>query len=263
MIIDIQLNTAKSTWSELRDQAQACEAHGFGGIWVWDHLSGATMGGGHTMSDCFTLLGALAVVTTSIHIGPMVANVQNRHAALLANAAATLQNIADGRLLLGLGSGGGPTSPFTAEHRNANVALLPTLAQRHELLAHNLDTMDALWADDRADTYAGFPRPVVTPPRIVGVNSEPLARLAGRRAEGVNVRGQSDNVRELLEAARSEAGSRPFISTGWLPFDDEHLDPSHPLRERVGDLDRLIFVAFQPTDPRAIAAAAKRLGTST
>lgn len=258
MNIDLQLNSARSSWAQLREQSLAAEACGFGGIWVWDHLSGATMGG-VTMSDCFTLLGALAAATSTIQLGAMVANVQNRHAVILANSAATAQDISEGRLLLGLGSGGGPKSPFTAEHRHAGIELRSTLAQRHQLLVDNLDLMDKVWSPQRDAAYDGFPRPSVVPPRIVGVNSEPLARIAGERADGVNVRGQADGARDLLTIACVAAGSRSFTTTVWLPFDDEHLDPDHPLRVRFADVDRLIFVAFQPTNPSLITAAGNRL----
>ncbi len=260
MLFDFQVNTATTHWPDIRNQALTAEANGFDAVWVWDHLTGVTMGGGHTMSDCFTLLGALAAATSTVRIGPLVANVQNHFPAQLANAAATVQNIANGRLILGLGSGGGPNGPFTAEHRTAGIPLLPHLAQRHDRLVECMDLMDRMWADDREDRYRGFPKPVSVPPRIVGLNSERLATLAGQRADGVNVRARADTSRALLDIAKSAAGERPFTLTVFFPFDEEFLDPDHELRVLYGDVDRTIFVALNPTDPAGIARGARRLG---
>lgn len=258
MIFDLQINTAFSTWSQTREAARAAEASGFGAVWVWDHLSGTTMGG-TTMADCFSLLGALAATTNTIQIGSMVANVQNRHAAVLANSAATVQNISGGRLLLGLGCGGGPRSPFTAEHRAASIDLLPTLAERHALLEHNLDGMERVWDADRALEFAGFPLPCAIPPRIVGANSEPLARIAGHRADGINVRGTAIEAPGFLEIARELAGKRPFLTTVWLPLDDAHLQQDHPLRKTFNHVDRILFVAPRPLAAEEIERAARFL----
>ncbi len=260
MLFDFQVNTATTHWPDIREQALTAEANGFDAVWVWDHLTGMTMGGGHTMSDCFTVLGALAAATTTVNIGPLVANVQNRHPAMLANAAATVQNISDGRLLLGLGAGGGPNGPFTAEHRTAGISLLPHLTQRHDFLMESLTVMDHMWADDRDAKYRGFPKPVSVPPRFVGLNSEHLATLSGQHADGVNVRARADTSRGLLDLAKRAAGDRPFVLTVFFPFDEEFLDPDHELRVRFGDVDRTIFVALRPTDPTAITRGAKRLG---
>jgi alkanesulfonate monooxygenase SsuD/methylene tetrahydromethanopterin reductase-like flavin-dependent oxidoreductase (luciferase family) len=162
--------------------------------------------------------------------------------------------------MLGLGSGGGPNGPFTAEHRAAGIPLLPHLAQRHDRLMECIELMDRMWADDRDEKYRGFPKPRSVPPRIVGLNSERLAVLAGIRADGVNVRARADTSRALLDMAKTAAANRPFTLTVFFPFDDEFLDPDHELRVRYADVDRLIFVALNPTEPSGIARGARRLG---
>ncbi len=259
MHIDLQPSNSAWTWEQLRDGAVAAEHAGFNAYWVWDHLSGSAMGGS-AMLECWSLLGALAVATSTINIGPMVANVQNRHAAVLANAAATVQTVSGGRLFLGLGCGGGPNSPYTAEHRTVGIALADTLAQRHALLGETLDVLNRLWSPNRATEYDGFPRPLPHPPkRIIGVNSEPLARLAGKRADGVNVRAGHDGAELLLRAAKFEAlarGCTDFEITVWAEFDDALLDSAHTKRvqwEQWG-VTRLVLVAFAPLEAAYIAA---------
>jgi alkanesulfonate monooxygenase SsuD/methylene tetrahydromethanopterin reductase-like flavin-dependent oxidoreductase (luciferase family) len=256
MHIDLQPSNSTWTWEELHNGALAAEHAGFDAFWIWDHLSGSAMGG-TAMLECWSLLGALAAATSTIAIGPMVANVQNRHGAVLANAAATVQTISGGRLLLGLGCGGGPKSPYTAEHRTVGIALKETLAQRHALLAENLDMLDRLWAPNREidyPEYEGFPSPLPRPPkRFIGVNSEPLARLAGARADGINVRASHDGAETLLRAAQLEAQARgctEFETTVWTEFDEALLDPAHNKRlewEQWG-VTRMVLVAFKPLD---------------
>ncbi len=258
MHIDLQPSNSAWTWEQLRDGALAAEQAGFNAYWVWDHLSGSAMGGS-AMLECWSLLGALAAATSTINIGPMVANVQNRHAAVLANAAATVQTVSGGRLLLGLGCGGGPKSPYTAEHRVVGIALRETLAQRHALLAETLDVLDSQWALDRNSDYEGFPRPLPHPPkRFIGVNSKPLARLAGARADGVNIRANHDDAEVLLRAAQYEAHARSrtdFETTVWAEFDEALLDPTHAKRAewKQWGVTRLVLVAFAPLSAERIA----------
>jgi alkanesulfonate monooxygenase SsuD/methylene tetrahydromethanopterin reductase-like flavin-dependent oxidoreductase (luciferase family) len=268
MLIDLQPSNSAWNWEQLRDGALAAEQAGFDAYWVWDHLSASTQGGspmaGNAMLECWSLLGALGAATSVINIGPMVANVQNRHAAVLANAAATVQSVSGGRLLLGLGCGGGPKSPYTAEHQTVGMVLKETLLERHALLVETLDLLEALWADDRKSKYEGFPRPLPRPPkRIIGVNSEQLARLAGRRCEGVNIRASHDGAEMLLHAAHEEAQARgysDFEKSVWELFDEDLLNADHPKRRQWQSwgVERLILVAREPLDPEFIANLAIR-----
>ena len=95
-----------ATWPELRALAQEAEAMGVDTLWVPDHLqrdlaSGERIG----FWECWTIVTALAEATTTVGIGPYVACTGFRNPALLAKMAATLDEVSDGRLVLGLGSG--------------------------------------------------------------------------------------------------------------------------------------------------------------
>ena len=54
----------------------------------------------------WTILAMAAAQTTQATVGPFVLNVMNRHPALVARMASTLQIASGGRLLLGVGIGG-------------------------------------------------------------------------------------------------------------------------------------------------------------
>jgi len=93
-------------FTEYRAMAQTAEAVGFDSIWIGDHA--LYRGDGRPERgpwDCWTLLAALAAVTERVELGPLVAATAFRPPALLARAAAATAEVAEGRLVLGLGAG--------------------------------------------------------------------------------------------------------------------------------------------------------------
>lgn len=260
MILDVQLSQANSAWSQYLEGVMAAEEAGFDTVWTLDHLSGVSFDG-RTMLECFTLLGAMAAATTTIGLGSLVVNAANRHPGMLATAAATVQAISGGRLILGLGAGTSPTSVFAREQQTLGIEIAPTLAERHRHLGDTLDLLDEIWSPTRdAEKWKGFELPNPAPPILLGVNSTRLATLAGQRTNGVNVRALHANRREILEAAsaaRSE-NMRPWMTTVYVSWDEGLLDPSHPLRRELeaDGVDRLILSWFPSIDPAAIARAA-------
>ena len=79
---------------ELSEYGRLAEQSGFESIWVTER---------YFHEETFSLLGFLAAATQSIRIGVGVVNPYTRHAGLLAMAAATVDRISGGRLMLGLG----------------------------------------------------------------------------------------------------------------------------------------------------------------
>src|SRR5215467_6982350 len=91
---------------DLQAQARAAEHIGLDSLWVADHL----MWPFPTQEEkgcweTFTFLSGLAAVTSRIQLGPLVACTSFRNPALLAKMAASLDEISDGRFVLGLGAG--------------------------------------------------------------------------------------------------------------------------------------------------------------
>lgn len=242
MIIDIQFNQGSAPWQHMREAVLAAEATGYDTVWNLDHFSGA-MFDSESMMECFTSLTAWATATSTINLGTLVTNINNRHPGLLANIVSSLQDISSGRLRLGIGAGTSPTSPFGAEQRALSMDVLPTMAQRHQRLVENVEVMHTIWSHDRDESFAGFPRPHVVPPIIVGVNSVGLARVAGQRFDGMNTRFNHPDRAELIRTAREAAGDRPFDVSVWSPFVAEYADPGHPFhRELMADgVNRLVL----------------------
>jgi alkanesulfonate monooxygenase SsuD/methylene tetrahydromethanopterin reductase-like flavin-dependent oxidoreductase (luciferase family) len=84
--------------------AAAAEAGGWHGLFLWDHVLRPSTDP-QEIADPWILLAAIATVTTSIRIGPMVTPVVRRRPQKLAREAVTLDHLSGGRLTLGLGLG--------------------------------------------------------------------------------------------------------------------------------------------------------------
>ena len=87
------------------ESARRLDAAGYAGLWCWDHFMGR---GEKTVPvvEAWTMLSMAAAQTSRATVAPFVLNVMNRHPALVARMAATLQIASGGRLILGIGIGG-------------------------------------------------------------------------------------------------------------------------------------------------------------
>lgn len=82
--------------------AAEAEASGWDGFFVWDHLWNRT---GEPFADPWVTLAAVAAATDHIAIGTLVTPLPRRRPQVVAQQAATLDRLADGRVILGLGLG--------------------------------------------------------------------------------------------------------------------------------------------------------------
>ena len=218
LAFDIQLNHGWVDFAELTELALLAERAGFDTVWVADHLSGGSMNA-PSMPECFTTLGGLAAVTSRIGLGSLVANSQLRHPAVLANAAATVQQISGGRFIFGIGAGASPSSPFAAELVAAGMEVPATLNERHTALVRDIEFIKRLWSNDSPAQFQGFPVPHPRPKIIVGVNSPELARVAVDHADGLNVRATHPKLDEILTIAAGR-----IESSVWAPLDETLFD---------------------------------------
>ena len=255
--IDLQVNQGQCSWAQLVEIAHIAETNSYATLWVADHLSGEVMNA-PSMPECFTLLGALAAITSTINIGPLVANVGNRHPGVLANAAATVQNISGGRLVLGLGAGASPTSTFAAEQLALGIMLPATMSERHAKLEHTLDVLDEIWSPTRDQKFATFEMPCKLPPRILGVNSTALAKIAGMRTDGINIRASHPQRAEILRVAQDAAammGKTNFVVSVWDWFDEALLDPTSAVCKELASegVNKIILLMRGVPDAKRLA----------
>lgn len=91
-------------WREARHTWEQLEHLGFDAGYAADHLADGHVAG-RWCADGWTTLAAAAGVTSRLRLGTLVASCAVRSPAVLARAAATLQDVSDGRFVLGLGAG--------------------------------------------------------------------------------------------------------------------------------------------------------------
>lgn len=215
---------------ELVRYAQAAERAGFDFEVQSDHYSPWLMSQGHS-PYAWTVLGAVAQATTSVELMTYVTCPTMRyHPAVVAQKAATLQILSEGRFLLGLGSG---------ESLNEHVIGRgwPHVSTRQEMLAEAIDIIRELQSGELV-TYKGQHFEVDSArlwdvpdtPLEIGVavsGEESIAMFAPLGDHLIAVQPDGDLVGQW-ESAHGE-GSRKIgqIPISWDPDRDAAVERAH------------------------------------
>lgn len=204
-------------WSDVLAMATAAEAAGFDSVWVADHMIFRFEGEKpQSRWECWTLLGGLAAVTKRVEIGPLVSCMGFRNPGLLAKMAETVDEMSDGRLILGVGAGWhepeftGFGFPFDrrASRFEEGFAILYDL-----LRTGQSNFQGEFYQTNDGELLPRGPRPNRIP-LIVGTNGPRLLRLTAKYADGWNTTWISsvDELTPLMAAvdqACAEAGRDP------------------------------------------------------
>ena len=273
MKTDVLLIPMGARWAEMRSAAMAVEEAGFDGLWTWDHLRDPD-GDPAGVPECLTTLAALAEVTTRVTLGPLVLNVSGRHPGLLANMAATLQQISGGRLILGLGAGGSKQTPYAREQEALGLTVERD-GVRAERVGEAAQVLSRLWSGDttsfagthyRLDRPVGYLRADPPPPIVIGGFGPRMAAIAGTHGDGFNTQARHPQLADLARIARdahAASGRDPArfslsvfagLAPAWLRPDSE--SRATLTRHQV---DRLILLIQPPYDAPQIRAAGRLL----
>lgn len=201
------------TFAETLAFAREAEQLGLDSIWVFDHLIFRfPPEPDEGLNEAWTTLSALAPVVPRVELGALVMCSSFRNAGLMAKMAATLDDLSDGRLILGLGSG------WHEPEYDAFGFPFDHVVGR---FAEDLEVIDRLLRGETVDFegrwshYSGarlLPPPARKPPILVAAKGERMLRLTARRADAWNTAwfGAVDEVlRErtrALDAACDEVG---------------------------------------------------------
>jgi len=176
------------TWEQWCALADACVEDGIEALFRSDHYISQGDEDANVAHDAWTTIAALAARTPTLRFGTLVSPVTFRAPALLANAAATADQVSGGRIELGMGMGW-----MEREHRAFGFPF-PETRVRAEMFAEQIEIVHRLWTDERVEFrgrhYLLEDAPTVTkpvqkphPPIIVGGHGkrgtvEPALRFA-------------------------------------------------------------------------------------
>jgi 5,10-methylenetetrahydromethanopterin reductase len=96
-VTEIWASVWNANAAEIEQQAGLCEAAGFDGMFITDSQN--------LWLECWVALTVAAKATSRIKLGTGVTNPVTRHPAVTADAAASLQEVSGGRMVLGIGRG--------------------------------------------------------------------------------------------------------------------------------------------------------------
>ena len=172
-------------FNRLQDVVLECEQLGYSSVWLDDHLMINKL----PILECWTALSALSQVTETIRLGTMVTCNNFRNPALLAKMAATVDNITNGRLELGIGAG------IQSNEHDAYGFSFNSIKVRIERLNEAVEIIKKLWTEKKI-SYNGKhyiikdaickPKPVQNPhpPIIIGGGGEKLmSKLTAKYAD--------------------------------------------------------------------------------
>jgi probable F420-dependent oxidoreductase len=196
--------------SEFGDFARQVEDLGYSTFFMPDHFVD------HPLAPIPGIMAA-ATATTTLRVGTLVLGNDYKHPVVLANEAATIDLLSDGRLELGVGAGW-----MTADYEQGGFPLDPA-GLRIARLDESLTVLKGLMADGpftfhgehyTIDALDGEPTPVQRPhpPIVVGGGGPKVLALAAKHAQivGINANLQAgqgdhpDSVRSLTAAATDE-----------------------------------------------------------
>ena len=207
------------TWPRWQNLATAVEELGFVGLYRSDHYTNANPPDKDSL-ELWVSLTWLASHTSRIEFGPLVSPVSFRHPTLTARMAAAVDDLSDGRLVLGLGAGW-----QVREHTNYGWDLLET-APRFDRFQEGLEVITRLLQNDAPVEFEGayyhlheavlLPRPQRPngPPILIGGNGprRTLPLVAQYANEWNAVFLPANQFRELslqLDELLDEAGRWP------------------------------------------------------
>jgi len=257
----------------IKAKAQWAENHGFVWFSVMDHL--IQIGGVGAPTEPFmegwTVLSALAAVTSRIRLATLATSVAYRNPAHLAKIAASVDIISRGRLTLGIGAG-----YFETEYRQYGWDFPERPATRIRQMEEAVRLILAMWSQPRT-TFDGRyfraedailePKPVQKPhpPVMIAGGGEQLTlRAVARLGDLCNIGGDLATTRHKFDVLRRhcDAAGRDFAAiekthnNSWLVARDavavaakrERLSARGPLRGFVGTVSEAIDAIGQYRD---------------
>ena len=217
MRVSLCLDPGRS-WPHVVALAQRADLAGWHAVYVCDHFmpndpAGRPLPG--PMMECWMILAALAERTATVALGSLVLGNTYRHPAVVADMAATLDQISRGRLVLGIGTGWQPN-----EHAAYGIplpALRDRIAALDEACAVIRSRLNQYPSADgrtscRSREEPGDPKPAARLPLLVAGGGRGILKVAARHADVWHTwadPAEFARKNAVLDVFGQEAGRRP------------------------------------------------------
>lgn len=228
------------SWRSISERASAAETAGFDSFVFEDSLSYHWKDDGVDGSwESVSIAAAIAASTSRIEVGQSVFNTPFRSPALTARIADTIDEISDGRFVLGIGAGNATDADYAAfglpsDHRYSRFEEAITII--HGLLKDGaVDFEGTFYSAKRCELVLRGPRPGGPPINIAGRGPKML-RLVARYGDAWNWWGWDETVEEIAKRIR------PVIDLLDQSCEEEGRDPA--TLERTFDVFTVVPEGF-------------------
>ena len=256
----VTLPQIKRPWVAAAQAARGFEAMGYDSLWVCDHLYGP-QSPQLPILEAWSMISAVAAITERAEIGTLVTPVGMRNPAHLGKVIATVDNIAGGRVIAGLGGGWMPR-----EFTDFGMPFLST-GERLKQLEETVALFKRMWSEDEdevsfegefvsADSVVCQPKPPRRIPILIGGAGEKVTLAITAREADIwnNLAGHQANLAQKVEVlkrhcdrvgrdpaeitisqqclvtvAPNEAAARPMADSAQRIFGGHMGDPKGPL----------------------------------
>jgi alkanesulfonate monooxygenase SsuD/methylene tetrahydromethanopterin reductase-like flavin-dependent oxidoreductase (luciferase family) len=241
----VQLVVGTDALSELVATGRLVDEMGYDGVFIFDHPA--------IHADPWICLSALAAATDRVSLGSAVNCVGYRHPAYLARLAADLDNISNGRIILGLGIG------WLVPEFAAFDIPFKSAKERFTAFAEALEIIPGVWGPEpfsfdgqhyRVEKLQIQPPPLQAPrpPLMIGGSGERVTlRFVAKYADACNV---SNNVN--IDGRVQDGGGATLVKER-LEALRRHCDEVGRPTDEVLKTHFTIKLAIAPTDS-AVAA---------
>ncbi|SFS07428.1 Luciferase-like monooxygenase [Microbacterium sp. cf046] len=227
-------------WPAAGRRWRLAEEYGFDHAWTYDHLSWRSLADQRWHATIPTLTAA-AMVTTRIGLGLFVASPNFRHPVPFAKELATLDDIAGGRVLVGVGSGGTgfdayvlgqpELSPRERHGRFIEFAEALDTLLRFEQPGSGGISFDGDWFTSRSARMVGAPARHPRMPLLIAGNGPKTIRFAANHGDGWVTTGGNEDDRERWWFELAVLARR---------FEDEYAASG-----RQGDIPRFVSIDIE------------------
>jgi alkanesulfonate monooxygenase SsuD/methylene tetrahydromethanopterin reductase-like flavin-dependent oxidoreductase (luciferase family) len=240
--MQIVIPERRTALSELMGVAKQMEQLGFDSMFVMDHPA--------LHADPYIALAGAAAVTEKLYLGQLVMAATYRHPAFVARMQADLDNLSNGRSILGVGSGW-----FEAEYNMMNIDF-PPIGRRQKDLDELITTVEGLWSGQpfthhgqtfNIDGMQIEPAPARRPPVLVGGSGKKgTLRQVATWGDACNVNEEQKlNVAGVSDAERADQVAAVFAAL------DGHLDDLGRPRNEVLKSHFTSMLVLAPTQEEA------------